>query len=155
MLAYIGVNGAGAPAASGLGAAVANPDTYSAVLAGQALAVSDPAKGVIANDINVYGVKVAPCPTALPPLRGAVTLNPDGTFTYVPDNTWTSTSTGSFCYRANGNGPVARVTLSAATIEPASGITCTLPTPTYASSAATSLSIKPPGILSFCKDAAG
>ena len=29
----------------------------------QTLTVSDPAKGVIANDINVYGVKVSTAPT--------------------------------------------------------------------------------------------
>ena len=28
------------------------------MIAGKTLTVSDPAKGVIANDINVYGVKV-------------------------------------------------------------------------------------------------
>ena len=37
----------------------ANPDTYTSVIPGQTLTVSDPAKGVIANDVNVYGVKVA------------------------------------------------------------------------------------------------
>ena len=51
MLAYIGVNGAGLPAAPALAAAVANPDTYNSVISGQTLTVSDPAKGVIANDV--------------------------------------------------------------------------------------------------------
>src|SRR5207302_2401331 len=74
MLAYIGVNGSAAPTASGLGAAVARPDTYNSVIAGRTLAVSDPAKGVIANDTNVYGVKVlGTAPTGL-------TLHLDGTF---------------------------------------------------------------------------
>ncbi len=35
----------------------ANPDTYNSVVPGQTLTVSDPAKGVIANDINVSGVQ--------------------------------------------------------------------------------------------------
>ena len=39
-------------------AAVASADTYNSVIAGQTLTVSDPAKGVIANDVNVYGVTV-------------------------------------------------------------------------------------------------
>ena len=43
---------------SAVAAVTANADTYNAVIAGQTLTVSDPAKGVIANDINVYGVKV-------------------------------------------------------------------------------------------------
>src|SRR5207244_443413 len=58
MLAYISVNGAGTPAAPVLAAAVANPDIYNSVVSGQTLTVSDPAKGLIANDVNVYGVKV-------------------------------------------------------------------------------------------------
>src|SRR5207253_1715199 len=49
----------------------------------------------------------------------------------------------------------ALVTLGAASIESAAGITCSVPTPTFASAAARTLSIKPPGVLSFCKDAAG
>src|SRR5439155_26917025 len=70
-----------------------------------------------------------------------------------------------FAYCANGSvtgtacssGITATVTLGAAPLEGASGITCTLPTPppTYTSTLSTSLSIKPPGILAFCKDAAG
>ena len=90
MLAYIGVNGAGLPAASGLGAALANPDTYNAVIPGQTLTVSNPSKGVIANDVNVYGVKVVTAPT-----KGTLTLNADGTFTYVANSTWAHAPTPS------------------------------------------------------------
>ena len=39
----------------------------------------DRGKGLISNDINVYGVVLL-----TPPTNGAVTLNSDGTFTYVP-----------------------------------------------------------------------
>src|SRR6266436_8660954 len=46
---------------------------------GVTLKVSDPGKGVIANDINVYGVQVSTLPGA-----GTLTLYPNGTFTYVP-----------------------------------------------------------------------
>src|SRR5207248_2090927 len=54
----------------------ANPDIYNSVVSGQTLTVSDPAKGLIANDVNVYGVKVMGSVAGL-------TLNLDGTFTYT------------------------------------------------------------------------
>ena len=80
MLAYIGINGAGLPAAaSALGAARANADTYNALAAGQRFMISDPAKGVVANDVRVYGVALL-----TPPKNGQVALNPNGTFTYAP-----------------------------------------------------------------------
>jgi len=151
MLAYIGINGAGVPDAAGLGAAIANPDTYNsltpcAALPCPALTVSDPSKGVIANDVNVYGVKVLTAPT-----HGALTLNADGTFTYVPSAI--GTTADSFVYQANGTGPTATVALGAATLEGASGITCF--NSAFSSNLATSLSVKPSGILAACKDAAG
>ncbi len=58
MLAYIGVNGGLVPSAPALATAVARPDTYNALVSGQTLTVSDPSKGLIANDTNVYGVTV-------------------------------------------------------------------------------------------------
>src|SRR5467141_4063607 len=143
MLAYISINGAGLPAASALGAAVANPDTYNAVITGKTLTVSDPAKGLIANDFNVFGVQVSGTAPA------GLTLNANGTFSYTG-------TPATFTYCANGTTTTcALVTLGAAGIEAASGITCTVPVPTYTSNVATTLSIKPPGVLAFCKDAAG
>src|SRR5437016_8666533 len=82
MLAYISVNGAGLPSAPALTTAVARADTYNSVIAGQTLTVSDPSKGVIKNDTNVYGVQLLTAPTA-----GTLTLNVNGTFTYVPTGT--------------------------------------------------------------------
>ncbi len=158
MLAYIGVNGGLAPSASGLGAAMAVDDTYNAVISCTAdpckpLAVSDPSKGLISNDTNVSGVHVLVGPTG-----GTLTLNANGTFSYVQN---VGTSDDSFTYCANGSvtgttcssGVSAKVTLGAATIEGASGIVCTAPT--FTSPIATTLSIKPPGVLAFCKDGAG
>ena len=161
MLAYIGVNSAVAPAATGLGAATARADTYNSLVAGHTLTVADASRGLIANDTNVYGVHLLTQAT-----NGIVGLNADGTFTYTP-NTGSSATSDSFTYCANGSvippagtpgakcssGITTTVTLGAATLESASGITCSAPA--YASNVATSLSIAPPGVLSFCKDAAG
>jgi hypothetical protein len=63
MLAYIGINGSTLPTAGALAAAVARDDTYTSVMPCAAtpcpaFTMSDPAKGLIANDTNVYGVAV-------------------------------------------------------------------------------------------------
>jgi len=88
MVAYISVNGSGLPAAPAFTGAIARADTYNSVLAGQTLTVSDPGKGLIANDTNVFGVQVVGTVAGL-------TLNPNGTFTYLGPPT-------SFTYCANG-----------------------------------------------------
>ena len=99
MLAYIGVNGAGLPVTAGTGifaAAQANADTYNSLAAGQTFTVSDTSKGVIANDVNVYGVTLL-----TPPTSGTLTcpavnsfqgisnagICANGTFTYTPPRT--------------------------------------------------------------------
>jgi hypothetical protein len=147
MLAYIGVNGAGLPTAPAFAtAAFAMADTYNSVIAGQTLTVSDPGKGVIANDTNVYGVQVLTAPT-----HGSVTLNRDGTFTYVAN---AGTVSDSFTYCANGSvtgatcssGLTATVTLGPASIEAAGGIH--VGPKSYTSTLAGSLSVKPAGVLS-------
>ncbi len=151
MLAYIGVNGAGLPAAGGIGAAVARADNYSALVAGQTLAVSDPVLGLIANDTNVFGVTLLASAT-----NGTVTLNADGTFVYVPSGTATSDA---FSYCANGSvtagvcssGITATVTLGPTNIVD-SGIVCTAGT--FNSNVATFLAVKTPGVLANCKDGA-
>src|SRR6516162_8170101 len=173
MLAYIGVNGAGLPTfGTGVaGAAVANPDTYNSLAPGQTFTVSDVSKGVIANDVNVYGVQLltAPtngtlsCPAQPQNLTPGICAN--GTFTYTPSGTATSDT---FTYCAN-NGLVAAtgttaascsttsatVTLAAAALEAASGITCSFPAPAYTAKTATYLKVPSPGVLAFCRDAAG
>src|SRR5882762_3631841 len=153
MLAYISVSGALLPTAGAFSAAsttaIARADTNYFVLAGQTLTVSDPGKGVIANDTNVSSVALDP---ANPATGGTVTLNPDGTFAFVPSGTTNPTS-GSFGYCANGTTTIcAMVTLGAAPIELASGIT--MNGITYNANA-TFLKVAPPGILSVDKDAAG
>jgi hypothetical protein len=141
MLAYIGVNGAGMPAATAIGGATANPDTYNSVISGKPLTVSDPGKGLIANDVNVYGVQVSGTTPA------GLILSANGTFTYTGPPT-------SFTYCANGTTTAcAGVTLGAALLEAGSGISVN--PDAYTSNVATSLSIKSPGILANDKDAAG
>src|SRR3989454_7197007 len=156
MLAYLSINGAGAPVASAT--AVARADTYNSVVTCTAapcipVTVSDSGKGLIANDTNVFGVQLLAAPTG-----GTLALNANGTFTYTPN---VGTGSDSFTYCANGtvtgttcsSGITATVTLGAAPIEAASGITC--PNSAFSSTVATTLSIKPPGILAGCRDLAG
>ncbi len=139
------VAGSGASlSATGLGpSSTANPDTYNSVISGQTLIVSDPGKGVIANDVNVYGVKVSGAAPA------GLTLNPDGTFVY-------SGAPTSFTYCGNGatsGAACTTVTLGAAPMEGAGGIT--VRPDAYTSNVATALSIKAPGVLANDTDAAG
>ena len=147
MLAYIGINGSTIPATiPALAPAVARADTYNSLVAGQTLTVSDPSKGVIGNDTNVFGVHLLS-----PPTNGTVTLNANGTFTYVPTGTAVADS---FSYCANGtvtasvcsSGITASVTLGAAGVEAASGIS--LGNKAYTSTVASTILIKPSGVLS-------
>ncbi|HUO94925.1 MAG TPA: choice-of-anchor Q domain-containing protein [Steroidobacteraceae bacterium] len=162
MLAYIGTATTSAvPAASSLGTAHAVNDSYPGLLLGQNLTISDPGKGVIANDTNVSGVTLLAGPT-----HGTVTLNANGTFTYAPTDPTTITA-DSFTYCANGtvsgttcsSGVWATVSLGGSTVADA-GIDCgkgagTAATASFSASVAGQISIKPPGILAGCKDSAG
>jgi hypothetical protein len=152
MLAYIGVNGGAPPAAASLANAVARNDAYNGLFAGQTFTVSDPSKGVIANDTNVYGVTLLD-----PAASGTVTLNRDGTFIYAPLGTATSDS---FTYCANGTvtaGACSSNLTATVALGPSSitneVISCT--SPTYSSSMAGFLAVKAPGVLAFCTDSAG
>jgi hypothetical protein len=152
MLAYIGINGAGLPSTGAFSlastTATATADTYNSRIEGQTFIVSDPGMGVIANDTNIYGVQVSTAPT-----KGTLTLNENGTFTYIAD---TTLGADTFTYCGNGTtsgAACAIVTLGAATIEANTGIV--MNGITYTSNVATALSIKPPGILSVDKDNAG
>ena len=153
MLAYIGTTGPLSTLPVVPLAVVANPDTYKALVAGVTLTVSDPSKGVIANDLNVYGVKLL-----TPPTNGTVTLAANGSFTYVPTGTATSDS---FTYCANGSvtgttcssGISATVTLSASDIADTAGVTCSASS--FTSLVAGYLAVKTPGVLANCTDGAG
>jgi centrosomal CEP192-like protein len=157
MLAYIGINGAKPPVATGTAAiataAVANADNY-ALVPGQILTVSDPSKGVLANDKGVYIATLLAAPT-----NGSVSLNSNGTFVYYP-TTGSTATTDTFTYCANGHvtgttcssGITATVTLAPSTVADL-GITCSA-APAFTSTMATYLAVKTPGVLAFCKDAA-
>ena len=151
MLAYIGVNGSAAPVAPL--AAKANPDVYNAVVPGQTLTVSDPTKGVIANDVNVYGVQVITTPT-----QGTLNLNANGTFTYVANSAWTAPDSFSYCGNGATSGAACTtVTLNAETLEKASNISV-CPTSadcTFTSKLATYIQVPPPGVLTGATDSGG
>ncbi len=166
MLAYISVNGSLLPVTAGtgvFGAAVANPDTYAslipcAVAPCTPLVITDPSKGVIANDVNVYGVALTASPTNGTLSCTAVPGNPvagicaNGTFTYTPNVG--STGTDTFGYCANGaaagtTGMCTTVALSPSAL--ASGVPL-VNAITYTSKMATFLKIPSPGVLTVDTD---
>ena len=126
--------------------AQANPDSY-ILLSGKTLTVSDPSKGVMANDVGVYGVALL-----VPPANGTVTLNQDGTFTYIPNSGATSDS---FTYVANGtSGPTAKVTLGACTGTCMGGAPVATDD-SYTSNIASRLQVGTPGVLANDTDPQG
>src|SRR5271157_3922951 len=158
MLAYIGLNNTTLPSGASA-AAIANPDTYPNVVPGKTFTVSDGSKGVIANDINVYGVAVA-----TGPLHGTLVLSPNGTFTYTPDSTWSAvsspTTSDSFKYAVNGSAATctssnlcATVSLGKATTETPAGITVL--NTAFTSATAGYISVNTPGVLAGATDTAG
>ena len=150
--AATGTGSAAAAAAAAAAGAVANPDAYF-VIAGRTLSVADPAKGVLANDVGIYGVKVVGATPA------GLTLNSNGTFTYsgAPDTT--------FMYCGNGAASgtacaVVKLNACTNTADPATGKACLGGAPTanpdsYASSVASRLQHSPPGVLENDTDPAG
>src|SRR5450432_382409 len=136
MQAYIGLDGA-LPASlpTGLNAAVV-ADTYIVPPGAASFSISDPAKGVIANDIGIYGVALSAPVTGL-------TLNNDGTFAFTAVPALPAT----FNYCGNGSAALCTtVTLSAC------AGTCVGGAPTavndaYTSNLASKLQIAPPGVL--------
>ena len=107
MLAYITtqVPNASQLPSSGV-TATAVPDSYSLV-SGNTLTVSDPSKGVLANDIGIYGAKVV---GAVP--AGLTTFNADGTFTYTG-----APITFTYC----GNGAISGAACATVTIAACTG----------------------------------
>ncbi len=146
MLAYISVNGSSIPTGiASLTGATARADSYTLV-SGQTLSISDPGKGVLANDTNVFGVQLDAA--HLPNAASTLTLNRDGTFTYVPG---AGVASDTFGYCGNGattGTACAMVSLGACTgtcLEANGNIT--MGNTSFTSNVATHLSIAPPGIL--------
>jgi hypothetical protein len=158
MQAYLQVSGGASSGAGSAGSGVtakAMPDTYSLV-AGNTVAVNDPGKGLIANDIGVSGVTVLIGPTS-----GTLTLNTNGTFTYVPN---AGTTTDNFTYCANAAAGVstcaanltAKVTLNACTSTGAClGGPPTANADNYVSNIASQFHLSAPGILANDTDPQG
>lgn len=148
MQAYIAVNNAQPSATAGIGETPTATGANYYFVPGTTLAVSDPAKGVIANDSGVYGVKVQ-----TPPASGTLKLNTDGTFTYLSS----SATNDSFVYQStNGTPPVtAKVTLTACTT---SNKCLSIPTAgnaSFSSNIASQVQIGAPGVLASASDPAG
>ncbi len=189
MLAYIGVNGSGLPAGAAAGTAAgyakANADIYNSVAVsstgaatGTPIVVSDISKGVIANDVNVYGVQLLTLPTmgTLSCSSATATANvtitnstvnglcANGTFTYTPTagaNFGTSTSATPDMFTYCANGTVSGTTCSSGliatvTIGPASfGGAPSAYDSSFTAKTATYLKIAPPGVLSADSDPSG
>lgn len=150
MQAYLSINGGSAPTTPQV-TAKAMPDAYT-VVPGNPLTITDPGKGVIANDVGVYGVAVKTLPK-----YGTLTFNGDGTFIYTPTPTlWQPTTTDSFVYTANGNPALtATVTLSNCTGACLSGPPM-VTNPSYQSYVASYFHQGPGGgLLAYAKDALG
>jgi len=169
MLAYISVNGAALPTfgAGVAGSPVVNPDTYNSVVACTAapctpVVVSDVSKGVIANDVFVFGVQLAVGPTGGTLTCGATPGNPvpglcsNGTFTYTPNP---GTSSDSFTYCANGTTqtsvPSYCTTVTLGAVGTSLTSTLTMNGISYTAKAAGYINIPTPGPLSVDKDSLG
>ncbi len=146
MLAYISINGSTLPTTGAFAAAAttaaANPDSYS-IVPGQTLTVTDPAKGVLANDVNAYGAQLSGT------VPSGLVFNSNGTFTYTGGAT-------TFNYCINGSTTLCTTVTIGAASSDAGMVSCSVPpTPTWTSNVATTISIAPPGVLAYCKDSAG
>ena len=121
--------------------ALANPDTYYLV-AGNPVEVSDPAKGVMANDVGIYGIQLQ----GIAPSGGSLALNANGTFSYTP-NAGTLTDSFSYC----GNGATSGLLCTTVTLAQCTG-SCQGGNPianpdSYASAIASQLKVSSPGVL--------
>ncbi len=141
MVAYIGVNAPVLPVLAASAASAVADQYYLVPVGSNTLTVSDPAKGVIANDIGVTGVAST---------AAGLTLHADGTFTYTGAG-----GTLAYC----GNGAIAGALCSTITISPCTGACLGGPpvaiADAYTSNIASQLQIAPPGVLSNDTDPQG
>jgi len=137
----------GAKLAGSNATAAANPDSYQ-YAPGVTLTVSDPGKGVIANDVNVYGVQLTSTASS-----GTVTLNPNGTFTYVP--TGTGADTFSYCANGAAAGAAGLCTTVSLTVSSTVGQKPTAIPDNYTSAVASLIRVAAPGVLGNDVDSNG
>jgi hypothetical protein len=140
--------------AIGATAASAASETYYCA-AGKTLTVSDPAKGVLANDTGANGAKLGT--VSLVGGTTSLTFNSDGTFTYNQPTTNT-TCGGSFMYLVNGTvTATATITECDATTHAGCpyGAAPTANTDTYSSKISSQLRISTPGVLANDTDPSG
>lgn len=155
MQAYISINGGALPTALGAVNGVTPKNAQYYFVPNTTLTVSDPAKGVLANTVGIYGVEMLTAPTG-----GTATLNADGTFVYTPAS---NTTSDSFKYQANGNPNVnATVTLTAlascaggAASPGCLGGAPTAGSPSYTSYVASQYRASSPGVLASSSDPSG
>ncbi len=148
MQVMLDVNDVGGAALAGTNSTVsANPDSYQ-YAPGVTLTISDPGKGVIANDLNVYGVQITTAATS-----GTVNLNPDGTFAYVPSGS----GPDSFGYCANGAAPgtSGMCTTVSLSVSPTVGQKPTANPDLYTAPVASMLRVAAPGVLGNDVDSNG
>ena len=174
MLAYVSVNGSLLPVGAGTGvfaAAQAVADTYNGTVSCSPtattcipLVISDPSKGVMANDVNVYGVDLA-----VAPLHGTLTCNAqagnpvpgicaNGTFTYTPNINSPGTDTFQYCANGSAIGTPSAATLCTTVTLGNSTLTAGTPSATnitYTSKMSTFIKIPSPGILTTATDPNG
>ena len=118
---------------------VANPDSYTAI-AGQTLTVNAP--GVLTNDTNADGNALS-ATLVNSPANGQVALNPDGSFSYTPNNGFTGSD--SFTYTASDGIEISAPTTVTIMVAPPS-IPVANPD-NYAVSAGQTLTVDAPGVL--------
>ena len=137
MQAILDVNDAGAAAviASNSAASVNNVSyTYAPNVT---LAVSDPGKGVLANATNAYGVQLVAGGTH----SGALTLYPNGTFTYLNSTTG---ATDTYTFAVNGTPLTGTITF---TESPTVGHGPTANPDSYTSTVQTLIKAAAPGVV--------
>lgn len=147
MQAYIKVaNGAatGGGASSSATAAQANPDSYF-LLPGGTLTISDPARGLLANDVGIYGVAISGATPA------GLALNPNGTFTYAS----AAPVTFSYC----GNGATSGAACATVSLNSCTG-SCLAAAPVasdvaFTSNIASRFNSPPPGLFASVTNASG
>jgi hypothetical protein len=104
---------------------VANNDTYNIA---SAAPLNIPALGVLGNDTDADGNPLTAAPLTMP-ANGTLTLNPDGSFSYVPNVGFVGTD--SFTYQANdgtANSNIATVNINVA-VQPPPAVAIELPAP--------------------------